>query len=182
VGWFLVLLWVQASVREIKPFDPFEILGLEHGATDKEIKKAYRQLSLKYHPDKVGADGHHAAVATTNVLSTNPRLPHPCCAMQNPDPAAAAYFAEFISKAYAALTDEASRQNYEKYGHPDGPQVCWHPPARPVAGVLPSLAASRKFSALQLGQGAFSPNQILKARLVMDGHHSYLYHAVFCRP
>jgi curved DNA-binding protein CbpA len=45
------------------------------------------------------------------------------CSVQNPDPKAAQYFAESISKAYAALTDEASRQNYEKYGHPDGPQV-----------------------------------------------------------
>lgn len=43
--------------------------------------------------------------------------------LQNPDPQAAQYFASFISKAYAALTDEVSRQNYEKYGHPDGPQV-----------------------------------------------------------
>ena len=38
------------------------------------MKKAYRQLSLIYHPDK------------------------------NPDPAAATYFAEFITKAYKALT------------------------------------------------------------------------------
>eukprot|EP00983_Pelagomonas_calceolata_P129715 1161628-Pelagomonas_calceolata.AAC.13 len=44
--------------------------------------------------------------------------------MQNPDPSAAEYFASFVSKAYAALTDEVSRGNYEKYGHPDGPQVC----------------------------------------------------------
>lgn len=49
----------------------------------------------------------------------------PCCAvlLQNPDPKAHAYFASHISKAYAALTDEVSRQNYEKYGHPDGHQV-----------------------------------------------------------
>lgn len=46
-----------------------------------------------------------------------------CCPLQNPDPKAAQYFASYISKAYAALTDEVSRQNYEKYGHPDGPQV-----------------------------------------------------------
>jgi hypothetical protein len=51
--WVLMLLWVQASVKDMKPFDPFEILGLERDANDKEIKKAYRQLSLKYHPDKV---------------------------------------------------------------------------------------------------------------------------------
>lgn len=33
------------------------------------------------------------------------------------------YFVEFISKAYQALTDPVSRENYEKYGHPDGRQV-----------------------------------------------------------
>lgn len=30
---------------------------------------------------------------------------------------------EFISKAYQALTDPVSRENFEKYGHPDGRQV-----------------------------------------------------------
>lgn len=30
---------------------------------------------------------------------------------------------EFISKAYQALTDPISRENFEKYGHPDGRQV-----------------------------------------------------------
>lgn len=31
--------------------DPYQILGLSHNATDEEIKKAYRKLSRKYHPD-----------------------------------------------------------------------------------------------------------------------------------
>ena len=43
--------------------------------------------------------------------------------VQNPDPKATKYFAESITKAYQALTDETSRLNYEKYGHPDGQQV-----------------------------------------------------------
>ena len=50
------------------------LLQLERGATERDVKKAYRQLSLIYHPDK------------------------------NPDPAAATYFAEFITKAYKTLT------------------------------------------------------------------------------
>lgn len=97
----LVLLWVVMIVlvyyiknmsREIQIFEPFSILGLEPGASDSEIKKAYRRLSIQYHPDK------------------------------NPDPEAHKYFVEFISKAYQALTDPISRENFEKYGHPDGRQ------------------------------------------------------------
>ena len=37
---------------QVRPFDPFDILGVTTSATDKEIKRAYRQLSLKFHPDK----------------------------------------------------------------------------------------------------------------------------------
>ncbi|XP_057959938.1 dnaJ protein ERDJ2-like [Malania oleifera] len=97
----LVLLWIiMAGLvyyikhidREVQVFEPFSILGLEAGASDSEIKKAYRRLSIQYHPDK------------------------------NPDPEAHKYFVEFISKAYQALTDPISRENFEKYGHPDGRQ------------------------------------------------------------
>ncbi|KAK6942639.1 Sec63 domain [Dillenia turbinata] len=97
----LVLLWIIMVAliyyinhmnTEIKVFEPFNILGLEPGASDTEIKKAYRKLSILYHPDK------------------------------NPDPEAHKYFVDYISKAYQALTDPISRENFEKYGHPDGRQ------------------------------------------------------------
>lgn len=34
--------------------NPYEILGLKEGATQEEIKKAYRELIKKYHPDQYG--------------------------------------------------------------------------------------------------------------------------------
>ncbi|KAE8124560.1 hypothetical protein FH972_019431 [Carpinus fangiana] len=97
----LILLWVIVIVLvyyiknmncEVQVFEPFSILELKPGASDSEIKKAYRKLSIQYHPDK------------------------------NPDPVAHNYFVEYISKAYQALTDPISRENFEKYGHPDGRQ------------------------------------------------------------
>ncbi|KAK9839330.1 hypothetical protein WJX81_008661 [Elliptochloris bilobata] len=92
VAWLGIVVYVQSHAQESAPFDPFEILQVERGASDKDVRRAYRQLSLTYHPDK------------------------------NPDPAAHKYFAESITKAYKALTDDVARENYEKYGHPDGPQ------------------------------------------------------------
>ncbi|CDJ30631.1 DnaJ domain-containing protein, putative [Eimeria mitis] len=90
LGFVLICRNLQ-DVQSIKTFDPFEILDVSPSATQREIKKAYRLMSLKYHPDK-------------NVN----------------DPTQGARFI-MIAKAYQALTDEVAKKNYEKYGNPDGP-------------------------------------------------------------
>lgn len=64
----------------------YKVLGLEKGASAEEIKKAYRKLALKYHPDK------------------------------NPDnPEAAEKFKE-INNANSILNDENKRKIYDEYG------------------------------------------------------------------
>ena len=42
--------------------DPYKILGIDSGASDEELKKAYRALSKKYHPD-ANPDNPQAAEA-----------------------------------------------------------------------------------------------------------------------
>nr|QCY50107.1 DNAJC23 [Apostichopus japonicus] len=64
--WFiLVVAWIIFIAIAIKAsqverdhieYDPFEILQIDRGASDREIKRQYRILSLKYHPDKEGGD------------------------------------------------------------------------------------------------------------------------------
>ncbi|XP_027762965.1 dnaJ homolog subfamily C member 5G [Empidonax traillii] len=64
----------------------YRVLGLQKGSSPEEIKKAYRKLALKYHPDK------------------------------NPDdPAAAERFKE-INSAHATLSDADKRRLYDQYG------------------------------------------------------------------
>ena len=67
--------------------DYYEVLGVEKNADDSAIKKAYRQLAKKYHPD------------------ANPG-----------DETAAAKFRE-ASEAYAVLSDPDKRKAYDTYGH-----------------------------------------------------------------
>ena len=67
--------------------DYYEVLGVDHNANEEEIKKAYRKLAVKYHPDK------------------NPG-----------DKSAEEKFKE-LGEAYEALNDPQTRAAYDQYGH-----------------------------------------------------------------
>jgi len=72
--------------------DYYEVLGVDKSASADEIKKAYRKLALKYHPDK------------------NPG-----------DKAAEEKFIE-AAEAYDVLSDPDKRSRYDQFGHNMGPQ------------------------------------------------------------
>ena len=67
--------------------DFYEVLGVERTAEDREIKKAYKRLAMKFHPDR-----------------------------NREDPQAEEKFKE-VKEAYEILTDPQKRAAYDKYGH-----------------------------------------------------------------
>ncbi|MBN1495006.1 molecular chaperone DnaJ [Candidatus Peregrinibacteria bacterium] len=70
--------------------DLYKILGIERGATDDQIKKAYRKLAQKFHPDK-----------------------------NKGDKSAEAKFKE-INEAYETLSDKQKRSFYDQFGSTQG--------------------------------------------------------------
>lgn len=70
----------------------YDILGLNKNASDDEIKKAYRNLAKKYHPDL------------------------------NPGNAEAAEKLKEVNQAFSVLSDKTKKQNYDTYGNENGPQ------------------------------------------------------------
>jgi molecular chaperone DnaJ len=67
--------------------DYYEVLGVSRSASDQELKKAYRTLAQRYHPDK-----------------------------NQSDPASEEKFKE-LGEAYSVLADPDQRQRYDRFGH-----------------------------------------------------------------
>lgn len=70
-----------------KKKDYYTVLGIEKGATEQEIKKAFRKLAMKYHPD-----------------------------VNNGDPESEEKFEE-INEAYEVLCNAQKREMYDRFGH-----------------------------------------------------------------
>ena len=67
--------------------DYYEVLGLQKGASEDEIKKAFRKMAMKYHPDK------------------------------NPGNKEAEEKFKEVNEAYSVLSDPDKKSKYDRFGH-----------------------------------------------------------------
>ena len=86
--------FVRKEERD-EDIDMYEVLGITDEATSAEVKKAYRRLSLKYHPDKCAG----------NVMNEKKGEEEPCDVAMNR-----------VNLAYETLGDEDSRILYDTGG------------------------------------------------------------------
>lgn len=73
-GWvvFILLAYKVSKLdREYQEYNPYEVLNLDPEATLSEIKKQYRVLSLKYHPDRGGDEATFMRIAKAYAALTN---------------------------------------------------------------------------------------------------------------
>lgn len=70
-----------------QPRDYYEVLGIERGVSEQELKRAYRKLAMKYHPDR------------------------------NPGDEEAENKFKEAAEAYGVLSDPEKRQVYDQFGH-----------------------------------------------------------------
>ncbi|KAM9317396.1 translocation protein SEC63 homolog [Gastrophryne carolinensis] len=74
LGWalFIFLAYkVSKTDKEYQEYNPYEVLGLDPGATVAEIRKQYRLLSLKFHPDKGGDEVTFMRIAKAHAALTD---------------------------------------------------------------------------------------------------------------
>ena len=85
--------------------DLYRVLGVARDATEADIKRAYRKLALKHHPDKVRS--------TTNDNQTDSKI-SPSDGMHSGSNSTDMF--QKISFAYSVLSDESKRKYYDQTG------------------------------------------------------------------